>query len=136
MSLKVASLLLAMSSPRNLCVLCDPMSGSETSIRPFPALLEVPRIYDSAQKHRGRLALSTVALEGDPRDVTFRNEITLQASDYAAGRLGYTNALVDFILKHYKSTNGETTVYWMLVMNQRLRLETCTALRRSLWRSS
>ncbi|KAJ0153285.1 Uncharacterized protein HZ326_4290 [Fusarium oxysporum f. sp. albedinis] len=44
----------------------------------------------------------------EPRDVTFRNYTTGQASDYAEGRLGYTNALIDFILNYHKSTNGET----------------------------
>ncbi|KAF5639281.1 trans-aconitate 3-methyltransferase [Fusarium sp. NRRL 52700] len=43
----------------------------------------------------------------EPRDVTFRNYTTDQASDYAAGRLGYTDALIDFILKYHRSTNGE-----------------------------
>ncbi|TVY76854.1 Trans-aconitate 3-methyltransferase [Fusarium oxysporum f. sp. cubense] len=44
----------------------------------------------------------------EPRDITFRNYTTDQASEYAAGRLGYTDALIDFILDHHKSTNGET----------------------------
>ncbi|KAH7178835.1 hypothetical protein DER46DRAFT_548780 [Fusarium sp. MPI-SDFR-AT-0072] len=44
----------------------------------------------------------------EPRDVTFRNYTTDQASDYAAGRLGYTDALIDFILNYHRSTNGET----------------------------
>ncbi|KAF5233292.1 hypothetical protein FANTH_12608 [Fusarium anthophilum] len=44
----------------------------------------------------------------EPRDVTFRNYTTDQASDYAAGRLGYTDALIDFILDYHRSTNGET----------------------------
>ncbi|KAF5687854.1 trans-aconitate 3-methyltransferase [Fusarium denticulatum] len=44
----------------------------------------------------------------EPRDITFRNYTTDQASDYAAGRLGYTDALIDFILKYHTSTNGET----------------------------
>ncbi|KAL9572318.1 hypothetical protein ACKAV7_003519 [Fusarium commune] len=44
----------------------------------------------------------------EPRDVTFRNYNTDQASDYAAGRLGYTDALIDFILNYHRSTNGET----------------------------
>jgi trans-aconitate 3-methyltransferase len=43
----------------------------------------------------------------DPLDVTFRNYTTDQASDYAAGRLGYTDALIDFILNYHRSTNGE-----------------------------
>ena len=54
-------------------------------------------------------ALSTMASEMlEPRDVTFRNYTTDQASDYAAGRLGYTDALIDFILNYHRSTNGET----------------------------
>ncbi|KAF5547700.1 trans-aconitate 3-methyltransferase [Fusarium mexicanum] len=44
----------------------------------------------------------------EPRDVTFRNYTANQASDYAAGRLGYTDALIDFILNYHRSTNGET----------------------------
>ncbi|KAF5604343.1 trans-aconitate 3-methyltransferase [Fusarium pseudocircinatum] len=44
----------------------------------------------------------------EPRDVTFRNYTADQASDYAAGRLGYTDALIDFILNYHRSTNGET----------------------------
>ncbi|RKK92089.1 hypothetical protein BFJ68_g16003 [Fusarium oxysporum] len=44
----------------------------------------------------------------EPRDVTFRNYTTDQASDYAAGRLGYTDALIDLILNYHRSTNGET----------------------------
>lgn len=44
----------------------------------------------------------------EPRDVTFRNYTADQASDYAAGRLGYTDALIDFILNYHQSTNGET----------------------------
>ncbi|KAG4281166.1 hypothetical protein FPRO06_10071 [Fusarium proliferatum] len=44
----------------------------------------------------------------EPRDVTFRNYTADQASDYVAGRLGYTDALIDFILNFHKSTNGET----------------------------
>ncbi|KAF4478485.1 trans-aconitate 3-methyltransferase [Fusarium agapanthi] len=44
----------------------------------------------------------------EPRDVTFRNYTTDQASDYAAGRLGYTDALIDFILNHHTSTDGKT----------------------------
>ncbi|KAF4950563.1 hypothetical protein FGADI_8122 [Fusarium gaditjirri] len=44
----------------------------------------------------------------EPRDVTFRNYTTDQASDYAAGRLGYTDALIDLILHYHRSTNGET----------------------------
>lgn len=44
----------------------------------------------------------------EPRDVTFRNYTTDQASDYAAGRLGYTDALIDFILNYHRSTNGAT----------------------------
>ncbi|KAF5704904.1 trans-aconitate 3-methyltransferase [Fusarium mundagurra] len=45
----------------------------------------------------------------EPRDVTFRNYTTDQASDYAARRLGYTDALIDFILNYHRFTNGETT---------------------------
>ncbi|KAF5545309.1 trans-aconitate 3-methyltransferase [Fusarium phyllophilum] len=44
----------------------------------------------------------------EPRDVTFRNYTTDQASDYVAGRLGYTDALVDFIVNYHRSTDGET----------------------------
>jgi 2-polyprenyl-3-methyl-5-hydroxy-6-metoxy-1,4-benzoquinol methylase len=44
----------------------------------------------------------------EPRDVTFRNYTTDQASDYAAGRLGYTDALINFILNYHISTNGDT----------------------------
>lgn len=43
-----------------------------------------------------------------PRDVTFRNYTADQASDYATGRLGYTDALIDFILNYHRSTKGET----------------------------
>ncbi|KAF5548198.1 trans-aconitate 3-methyltransferase [Fusarium napiforme] len=42
-----------------------------------------------------------------PRDITFRNYTTDQASDYAAGRLRYTDALIDFILNYHRSTNGK-----------------------------
>ncbi|KAG5794781.1 hypothetical protein H9Q69_006166 [Fusarium xylarioides] len=44
----------------------------------------------------------------EPRDVTFRNYTTDQASDYAAGRLGYTESLIDFIVNYHRSTDGET----------------------------
>ncbi|KAF5630245.1 trans-aconitate 3-methyltransferase [Fusarium tjaetaba] len=44
----------------------------------------------------------------EPRDVTFRNYTTDQASDYAAGRLGYTDALIDFILNYHRSTYGKS----------------------------
>ncbi|KAF5581416.1 trans-aconitate 3-methyltransferase [Fusarium pseudoanthophilum] len=44
----------------------------------------------------------------EPRDATFRNYTTDQASDYVEGRLGYTDALVDFILDYHRSTNGKT----------------------------
>ncbi|KAL7765158.1 hypothetical protein ACKLNR_003074 [Fusarium oxysporum f. sp. zingiberi] len=47
----------------------------------------------------------------EPRDVTFRNYTADQASDYATGRLGYTDALIDFILNHHRSTKGETGSY-------------------------
>ncbi|EWG47602.1 hypothetical protein FVEG_07666 [Fusarium verticillioides 7600] len=44
----------------------------------------------------------------EPRDVTFRNYTTDQASDYAVGRLGYTDTLIDFVLNYHRSTNGAT----------------------------
>ncbi|KAM0192374.1 hypothetical protein ACHAPI_008321 [Fusarium lateritium] len=42
-----------------------------------------------------------------PLDTTFRNYSKQQASDYAKGRLGYSKALVDFILKYHHSTGGQ-----------------------------
>ncbi|KAM0548065.1 hypothetical protein ACHAPJ_010123 [Fusarium lateritium] len=42
----------------------------------------------------------------DPLDVTFRNYSSKQAADYVGGRLGYSNALIDFIINHHRSTGG------------------------------
>ncbi|KAF4428920.1 hypothetical protein F53441_14033 [Fusarium austroafricanum] len=43
-----------------------------------------------------------------PRDVTFRNYSSQQASDYNEGRIGYSESLIDLIMRHHKSTNGQT----------------------------
>lgn len=42
-----------------------------------------------------------------PLDTTFRNYSEQQASDYAKGRLGYSDTLVDFILNYHHSTAGQ-----------------------------
>ncbi|KAF9768923.1 hypothetical protein IL306_013715, partial [Fusarium sp. DS 682] len=51
---------------------------------------------------------SNLFKEEAPRDITFRNYTAEQASEYAAGRLGYADALIDFILNYHKSTDGQT----------------------------
>lgn len=42
-----------------------------------------------------------------PLDTTFRNYSEQQASDYAKGRLGYSDTLVDFILNYHHSSGGQ-----------------------------
>lgn len=42
-----------------------------------------------------------------PLDTTFRNYSEQQASDYAKGRLGYSDTLVDFILDYHHATGGQ-----------------------------
>lgn len=42
-----------------------------------------------------------------PLDTTFRNYSEQQASDYATGRLGYSDTLIDFILDYHHSTGGQ-----------------------------
>ncbi|KAJ4262906.1 hypothetical protein NW762_006519 [Fusarium torreyae] len=44
----------------------------------------------------------------EPLDVTFRNYSSKQAADYVGGRLGYSNILIDFILNHHRSTDGQS----------------------------
>lgn len=51
--------------------------------------------------------MSLQSSEKMPLDTTFRNYSQQQASDYAKGRLGYSNTLVDFILNYHHSTGGQ-----------------------------
>jgi 2-polyprenyl-3-methyl-5-hydroxy-6-metoxy-1,4-benzoquinol methylase len=44
--------------------------------------------------------------ENQPKDAVFRNFTVQQASNYAEGRIGYSEKLIDFILKEHNSTGG------------------------------
>ncbi|CAG2004742.1 unnamed protein product [Fusarium graminearum] len=48
--------------------------------------------------------------EDQPRDVVFRNYSSQQASNYAEGRLGYSEALIEFVLKQHNSSGGRNGV--------------------------
>jgi ubiquinone/menaquinone biosynthesis C-methylase UbiE len=48
--------------------------------------------------------------EHQPRDTIFRNYSSQQASNYAEGRLGYSEALIEFILKQHNSSGGHNGV--------------------------
>ncbi|OBS27899.1 hypothetical protein FPOA_01841 [Fusarium poae] len=48
--------------------------------------------------------------EHQPRDIIFRNYSSQQASNYAEGRLGYSEDLIKFILKQHNSTGGRNGV--------------------------
>ncbi|KAI1064957.1 hypothetical protein LB507_001243 [Fusarium sp. FIESC RH6] len=44
--------------------------------------------------------------ENQPRDAIFRNFNAQQASNYAEGRIGYSEKLIDFVMKEHNSTGG------------------------------
>ena len=44
--------------------------------------------------------------ENQPRDAIFRNFNAQQASNYAEGRIGYSEKLIDFVMKEHSSTGG------------------------------
>lgn len=44
--------------------------------------------------------------ENQPRDAIFRNFTAQQASNYAEGRIGYSEKLIDFAMKEHSSTGG------------------------------
>ncbi|KAF0644664.1 hypothetical protein FPSE5266_11333 [Fusarium pseudograminearum] len=55
------------------------------------------------------VALATQS-EDQPRDVVFRNYSSQQASNYAEGRLGYSETLIEFVLKQHNSSGGHNGV--------------------------
>jgi predicted TPR repeat methyltransferase len=56
------------------------------------------------------MATQTSEAERPPRDIIFRNYSAQQASNYAEGRLGYSEALIEFILKQHRSTGGDNGI--------------------------
>ncbi|KAL6920651.1 hypothetical protein ACHAP8_008169 [Fusarium lateritium] len=56
------------------------------------------------------MATSMPQAEHKPRDIIFRNYSSEQASNYAEGRLGYSDDLINFVLKLHSSTGGQNGV--------------------------
>ncbi|CEI65649.1 hypothetical protein FVEN_g8906 [Fusarium venenatum] len=56
------------------------------------------------------MAASVSKTEHKPRDIIFRNYSFEQASNYAEGRLGYSDNLIEFVLKQHSSTGGQNGV--------------------------
>ena len=48
--------------------------------------------------------------QDQPKDAVFRNFTAQQASNYAEGRIGYSEKLIDFILKEHNSTGGRNEI--------------------------
>ncbi|RGP74465.1 trans-aconitate 3-methyltransferase [Fusarium longipes] len=56
------------------------------------------------------MSAQTSEVEQQPRDVIFRNYSAQQASNYAEGRLGYSEKLIEFITSQHKSTGGKDEI--------------------------